>query len=144
MPKEMYALLFTILGGVIGICGAMASAFIGANRQNRNDANVRLVAAFTDELAILTDVTDKSDPYKILAPAAKKHLMAVIGFKYVICKSEAIAFDKAWRDYYEEDGYPSLEQYVGAGNIDESEKRRRLAIKRIEHILSFAQYRRAK
>jgi hypothetical protein len=134
------AIVGAILGGIIGIVGTVVGAIFTTNRQRRIEAGDRLRIAFHDELAALR--TESGDAHEILSSSFKKHLIAVTDFKYAISSKLRISFDKAWRDYYCDDGdtsQPFLEQYSEhIGSIEGARESRSLAIKRIEHILSFS------
>lgn len=134
----MSEVTYTLLGACVGAISAIASAYITTGRQHKIESGCRLRLAFHEELAILRDTTDTSDPYDILKSSFKKHSIAVEEFKYVMRKRKALDFERAWKDYYEQDGHPCLEKYAKhQGGSDLAKKNRNLAIKNIEHILSF-------
>jgi len=134
----MNEVLATLLGACVGAVAAIAGAYITTGRQHKIEAGYRLRLAFHEELAVLRDASDNSDPCDILKSSLKKHLIAVEEFKFAICKRKIPSFEKAWEEYYKVDGFPFPEQYFKhLGGIELANKNRELAIQRIEHILSF-------
>lgn len=141
MDESTATLVGAFIGGIVGIAGTYLVSVYEAKKQQFFTACQRLREAFHNELAILSDPSDTSDSADILQSAFKKHLSAVIEFKYVLRGCRLDRFNKAWNEYYYGDGeisIPFLEQYSRhIGNIGLAKKNRDLAIKKIEHILSF-------
>ena len=101
--------------------------------------------AFNKELAILKAFRGEDDPCAILEAAFDTHLAAIIEFRSLLKESDKECFDKAWNEYYYHDGDermpPFLEQYSkNRGSTGLAEENRKLAIQRIEKILSFARF----
>jgi len=133
-------LLGALLGGIIGVVGTYLGAIRIANKQFLIDAGTKFRAAFHDELATLK-AQEKIDAINILESAFKKHLIAISEFVRRLPRCKRATFNQAWENYY---CHPAtkiqhLVQYdTVTGSTDQRKKNRELAIKRIEHILSFS------
>ncbi|HLA29262.1 MAG TPA: hypothetical protein VJZ49_15355 [Syntrophales bacterium] len=144
----------TIVGALIGVGSAILGAIVGAwigyrlsislvHVTTRHNAASNLRKAFYDELAILNMSSLKDiDACSMLEGAFKKHMIAFWELKSTLPKSKCVAFTQAWEEYY---CYPGtgdhhLEQYdTLTGGSEQRKGKRTLAIKRIEHILSFTE-----
>lgn len=129
-----------IIGGVIGVIGTYIGSIRISQQQRFVDAGRRLREAFHDEMATL-----RSDRHvnaaTLLEDAFKKHLIAVTEFSYVLPESKRSYYYHTWNDYCSIPDHPGatfFEQYLsGHGNIQDSENNVKLAIERINNILSF-------
>ena len=140
MDGSIATLAGAVIGGIIGIAGTYLGSVYLVKKQRFFDAGQRLREAFHAELAILCDPSDTSDPTDILKAAFKKHLSAVAEFRYILSCCRLDGFNKAWREYhcYENTCDQFLEQYSKhLGGTDLAKENRKLAVKRIEHVLSF-------
>jgi len=144
MSPEVAALI----GTSIGLAGGFAITYWGsinlAKRQGRSQAAMRLIYAFKNEIAILSDLRNEGVAQgDIIESAFKKHLAAYIEFRFYLTNSKRACFDKAWNEYHCYDGDPKqpfLEQYsehIGGESL--AKENRELAISRMEKLLSFAE-----
>jgi hypothetical protein len=73
----------------------------------------------------------------IIKAAINRHEIAMIRFKPFVCKAQLDDYEKAWNEYAGNSKH--FEQYSGSNiNIFEAQKRRALALSRIENLLKFA------
>jgi hypothetical protein len=134
-----------IIANFYPIAGAISLACFVGYIGWRNNFKVRQAnaaatfrAAFADTLSALRNTN--SDPADILIEAFPAHEIAVNEFGVFLCFSRK-AFHRAWNQYayHETTGIQFLEQYSSAGcSISEAKQRREFAIKRLEHLLSYA------
>lgn len=99
----------------------------------------KLFESFIDEIQGLS--LEKGDAYEILRQAFSKHEKAYTQFRPYLSGKVLRKFDEAWREYScgrEENSPPFLEQYFAAGNEAIAKEKRKLALKKILKILSFA------
>ena len=138
MSNEIVA---AVVGEAIGVAGAGIGAYFAVFFQQRIAAGLRLREAFRDELVILKDFGNGTNPEPLLNNAFYKHHAAIIEFRHSINAVSRQGFDSAWNMYhrcYEDSEDKFFTQYsVHLGGIKLAEKNRALAISRIEHILSF-------
>jgi hypothetical protein len=130
------AILGAIIGGICTYLGAVRMA----GRERLLDAGRRLREAFQLELAVLEGKGDKVNTSVVLENAFQKHLIAVNDFRYALTGCKRDAFNQAWEQYHCTDSgnnkfIHSLDQYGGFPS--ERDENRKLAIDKINHILSF-------
>lgn len=156
MTDAMLSVIGTIFGTIVGLVGGSVITWWGAvklaDRQSaitknlaiaerKAIAGIKLRAAFHDELALLRQ--SGGDACQILETAFNKHLIAITEFSYSITPDIRPSFDKAWQEYHCHEcdpRTPYLTQYSPRlGDTNLARENRNLAIRRIEHILSFTQ-----
>lgn len=136
----MIEAFFSIIGAVLLTC-------FGGYIVNRNNKLSRLAVAsaafrssFSGTLSSLRNGYE--DPYPMLEQQFPTHESSVLEFARHLNCIERKRFMKSWHDYYCDNGNPSipfLEQYSKhEGSIELAKKNRKLAIQRIEHLLTYA------
>ena len=72
MTDATATIIGVIIGGLIGISGTLVGAFYVTTWQRFMESSQRLRFAFHDELAVLRDLSDSTDPAVLLQGAFKK------------------------------------------------------------------------
>ncbi len=132
------ALAGAVVGGIITYIGSVKIS----QRNITSHGAMKLISAFNNELAILTNPDNSSvDVYPVISNAFQKHLAAVIEFRSYLSQCDRPRLDKAWKEYHchEETGLPFLEQYAPEGSVDNRKQINNLAVSRINNIIKFAE-----
>jgi hypothetical protein len=138
----------TLIGAIIGLIGGASITYWGAislsKRQATSQAAMKFIAAFSSEIALLKSYNDPViDQLNILETSLQNHLTAIVEFKSYLEESDRISLDKAWCEYYCDEGDPNqpfLEQYsVHIADTSLAKENRDLALSRLQNIISHAE-----
>jgi hypothetical protein len=110
-------------------------------RKPRLLASVKFSEAFIDEIQDLSQ--GKGDAFEFLRGSFSKHERAYRKFRTCLKGKTLQKLDEAWGEYFygseDDNSHSCPEQYFAAGNISLAREKRKLALKRIQKLLSFAQ-----
>lgn len=123
---------------------------ISRDKQKRKkDAAEKFRTAFVDEISILSDTSpnidywsESNDTATILENSFVKHQKAVVAYRPHLNAIQRIRFNRAWKKYHVSrmlNNETDFVQYGGLGTSTEASiKGRKLALKRINKLFSFA------
>ena len=138
------------ISGVIGIIGIILGRFLERRSSIKRDhLNHKIIAGLHLRESFMPELTRIRHPSnndlsidEILGSAFIKHQTAIDGFRLFLTGNERTAFDDAWNEYYmdPQTKRPSFVQYTEFFDKDGiyPKSARKMAIDRIEAILSFA------
>ena len=106
-------------------------------QQEHSEAKRKLRETFTSQLQYIRQ-EGNIDVYLSLFNAFSEHQKAINEFRRFLKGRKLKQFDDVWKQYYANPGGKKLKQYEAKPNHEESEQRRKLAVDKIEAILSFA------
>lgn len=151
--KDSIIIISTIVGVAAGSAITWFGAIDLAKRQLFNAAAFKFISAFTDEISIIKSENPYSAEYKVfnvLKSAFGKHNAAVVEFRFFLEQKSIPGFDKTWQEYREPckkygNNWPNPERnqlnhltdYIST-NDKEERMARRLAIYRIDKLMSYA------
>ncbi len=139
----------TLIAGIGGSIIGLGGAFLLSKRNHFNGAADEFSIPFLKTLILLNaeyTITEipAIDTRDILSKAFLSHISAYYKFRRFVCEINREAFSKAWDGLYPpgentEEKYGFLNDYLEIGSVDiEANRRRQLAIKRINILLEFA------
>lgn len=128
------AVLFTLIGGLIGALSAVFSARLTAEKQQLYVESAKFRADFVEEIIKLR--SGQNDVFRILDDEIMaKHQKAKVLFEPWVSTCNCKAFNAAWSDY------ESIIKTKAPGNVGNRRSECDAALKKIEHLLSYAKTR---
>lgn len=140
MIEAFFSNPYVNIGAVLLACFVGLVTYLNNKFSRFAVASAAFRSSFSGTLSSLRNGTE--DPYPMLEQQFLTHESSILEFARHLNCIERKRFMKSWRDYYCHDGdssIPFLEQYSKyEGSIELATKNRKLAIQRIENLLTYA------